>query len=136
MSPKSQPPEAADLTSTPFAHKLLWVLLPMGAAMQLSAVTSYLTANVAAIPMLWVLPLGVYLMTIILAFEYTRVFPRSIVTRFLIIMLASLGYAFSKQDVEWPLRISIGFFLVEAFASCLFCHSEAYRLRPPRGAGS
>ena len=121
-----------DSAPTPFAQKLLWVLLPMGAAMQLSAVTSYLTANVAAIPLLWVLPLGVYLLTIILAFEFPRALPRSIVTRFLIIMLASVGYAFSKQDVEWPLRVSIGFFLVEAFASCLFCHSEAYRLRPRR----
>ena len=86
------------------------------AAMQLSAVTSYLTANVAAIPLLWVLPLGVYLLTIILAFEFPGMLPRSIVARFLIIMLAGLGYALSKQDVEWPLRISIGFFLVEAFA--------------------
>jgi len=38
--------------------------------------------------------------------------------------------------VEWPLRISIGFFLAEAFASCLFCHSEAYRLRPQRSSES
>src|ERR1700739_978879 len=113
--------------------KLLWVLLPMGAALQLCAVTSYLTANIAAIPLLWILPLGVYLLTIIVAFEFPRLLPRSIVARFLILMLAGLGYALSKQDVEWPLRISIGFFLIEAFASGLFCHSEAYRLRP-RGA--
>src|SRR5262249_55473653 len=70
------------------------------------------------------------------AFEFPRLLPRSIVARFLILMLASLGYAFSKQDVEWPLRISIGFFLVEAFASCLFCHAEAYRLRPQRASES
>lgn len=125
-----------DGRDAPFAQKLLWVLLPMGAAMQLSAVTSYLTANVAAIPMLWVLPLGVYLLTIIIAFEFPRILLRSIVTRFLIIMLASLGYALSKQDVEWPLRISIGFFLVETLASCLFCHAEAYRLRPRRASES
>ena len=68
----------------PPAQKLLWVLLPMGAAMQLSAVTSYLTANVAAIPLLWILPLAVYLLTIILAFEFPHLLPRSIVTRFLI----------------------------------------------------
>lgn len=117
-------------------QKLLWVLLPMGAAMQLSAVTSYLTANIAAIPMLWILPLGVYLLTIIIAFEFPHLLPRSIVARFLILMLAGLGYALSKQDVEWPLRISIGFFLVEAFASGLFCHSEAYRLRPGRRSES
>jgi hypothetical protein len=136
--PSLQSPEATDVDnpSATFAHKLLWVLLPMGAAMQLSAVTSYLTANVAAIPLLWVLPLGVYLLTIILAFEFPRLLPRSIVARFLIIMLASLGYALSKQEVEWPLRISIGFFLVEAFASCLFCHTEAYRLKPRRASES
>ncbi|MGC1425064.1 MAG: fused MFS/spermidine synthase [Terracidiphilus sp.] len=117
-------------------QKLLWILLPMGAAMQLSAVTSYLTANLAAIPLLWVLPLGVYLLTIILAFEFPHLLPRGLVARFLILMLAGLGYALSKQDVEWPLRISIGFFLIEAFASCLFCHSEAFRLRPPRASES
>src|SRR5579863_873151 len=111
-------------------QKLLWILLPMGAAMQLSAVTSYITANIAAIPLLWILPLAVYLLTIILAFEFPRLLPRSIIARFLILMLAGLGYALSKQDVEWPLRISIGFFLTEAFAAGLFFHSEAYRLRP------
>lgn len=117
-------------------QRLLWVLLPMGAAMQLSAVTSYLTANIAAIPLLWILPLAVYLLSIIVAFEYPRLLPRAIVVRFLIVMLAGLGYALSKQDVEWPLRISIAFFLVEAFAACLFCHTEAYRFRPRRASES
>jgi hypothetical protein len=44
----------------------------MGAAMQLSAVTSYLTQNIAAIPLLWILPLAVYLITLILAFQFPR----------------------------------------------------------------
>ena len=127
---------AEESAPAPFAQKLLWVLLPMGAAMQLCSVTSYLTANVAAIPLLWILPLAVYLLTIILAFEFPHFLPRAIVTRFLILMLAGLGYALSKQDVDWPLRISIAFFLIEAFASCLFCHSEAYRLRPRRESES
>ena len=132
---RALPPLKKDAPAAPM-QKLLWILLPMGAAMQLSAVTSYLTANLAAIPLLWVLPLGVYLLTIILAFEFPHLLPRSLVARFLILMLAGLGYALSKQDVEWPLRISIGFFLIEAFASCLFCHSEAFRLRPPRASES
>ena len=132
----SSPTLSDEGSPAPPLQKFLWVLLPMGAAMQLSAVTSYLTANIAAIPLLWILPLAVYLLTIILAFEYPRLLPRAIVVRFLIVMLAGLGYALSKQDVEWPLRISIAFFLIEAFASCLFCHSEAYRLRPRRASES
>ncbi|HEX4309745.1 MAG TPA: hypothetical protein VHZ25_06935, partial [Acidobacteriaceae bacterium] len=38
--------------------RLLWFLLPAGAAIQLCAVTSHLSQNIAAIPLLWVLPLG------------------------------------------------------------------------------
>ena len=108
----------------------------MGAAMQLSAVTSYLTANVAAIPLLWILPLAVYLITLIVAFQFPHLLPRGIVTRFLIVMLAGLGYMLSQVDVSLPMRVSIGFFLVEVFVSCLFCHSEAYALRPVRTSES
>ncbi len=118
------------------SHKILWVLLPMGAAMQLSAVTSYLSANIAAIPLLWILPLGVYLITIILAFEFPRLFPRAIVTRFLVVMLAGLGYMLSNVDVTLPIRIGLIFFLVEVFISCLFFHTEAYALRPVRASES
>jgi len=125
-----------DLHRAPLTHKLLWVLLPMGAAMQLSAVTSYLTANVAAIPLLWILPLAVYLITLIVAFQFPHLLPRGIVTRFLIVMLAGLGYMLSQVDVSLPMRVSIGFFLVEAFVSCLFCHTEAYALRPARRSES
>jgi hypothetical protein len=120
----------------PVSHKLLWVLLPMGAAMQLSAVTSYITANIAAIPLLWILPLGVYLVTLILAFQFPRLLPPGIITRFLVVMLAGLGYMLSQVDRSLPLRIGLSFFLVEVFISCLFCHTEAYALRPERASES
>jgi hypothetical protein len=124
--------DIADLPRAPFLHKLLWVLLPMGAAMQLSAVTSYLTANVAAIPLLWILPLAAYLITLILAFQFPHLLPRGVVTRLLLVMLGSLAYMLSKTEVSLPLRISIGFFLFEVLVSCYFCHAEAYALRPRR----
>ena len=111
---------------------LLWLLLPMGAAMQLSAVTSFITANVAAIPLLWILPLAVYLITLIIAFQFPRLAPRSIVTRLLIVMLAGLGYMLSQEGVTHPLVLTVGFLLLELFVSCLFCHCEAYALRPVR----
>ena len=81
---------------SPFLDKVLWVLLPLAASMQLSAVTSHLTENIAAIPLLWVLPLAVYLLSLIFAFEYSRWLPRPVVTRFLALMLASLGYLVVK----------------------------------------
>ncbi|MEO8737410.1 MAG: hypothetical protein ABI380_12840, partial [Edaphobacter sp.] len=119
---------------TSSATKWLWFLLPMAAAMQLSAVTSHITSNIAAIPLLWILPLAVYLITFILAFEFPRFYRRSIVVRLLVVMLASLGYAISKIDSAFPIGIAILFFLFECFVACLFCHAEAYALRPRKPA--
>jgi len=116
--------------SAPLRYKLLWLFLPMGAAMQLSAVTRHLTENVAAMPLLWILPLAVYLLSIIVAFEFPRLLPRFIVVRLLLVLLAGLAYMLSQPDGSLPLKIGIGFFLLELFFACLFCHSEAYALRP------
>ncbi len=117
-------------------QKFLWLLLPMGASMQLCAVTSYITANIAPIPLLWILPLAAYLITIILAFEFPRMLPRGIVVRLLAVMLGALGYMLSQVDVSVRIWIGIGFFLFELFVACLFCHSEAYALRPRRASES
>jgi hypothetical protein len=106
----------------------------MVAAMQLAAVTSHLTVNIAAIPLLWILSLSVYLLTFILAFEFPAFYRRGIVVRLLVLMLASLGYALSKTETSFPILISILFFLAECFIACLFCHAETYALRPQRRA--
>jgi SAM-dependent methyltransferase len=141
MPSRSTPlPQAATedpgIPRTPLTHKLLWLLLPMGAAMQLSAVTSFLTANVAAIPLLWILPLSVYLITIIIAFQFARRIQPVLLGRFLIVFLASLGYALSHVDVSWPLWVSIIIFLLEIFLAGLFLHCEAVALRPARASES
>ena len=109
---------------------------PWVASMQLSAVTSYITANIAPIPLLWILPLGVYLLTIILAFEFPRLLPRGIVARFLAVMLGGLGYMLSQVDVACPSASASPFFLPSFSSPCLFCHSEAYALRPQRASES
>ena len=130
----AQPAPQQDTATAPVstATRWLWFLLPMAAAMQLSAVTSHITSNIAAIPLLWILPLAVYLITFILAFEFPRLYRRSVLVRLLVVMLASLGYAISKIDSSFPIGIAILFFLFECFVACLFCHAEAYALRPRR----
>lgn len=132
----AQVDDEIDEPAATLGRKLLWVLLPMGAAIQLSTVTSYLTANIAAIPLLWVLPLGVYLITIILAFEFPRLARRTLVARFLVVTLGGLGYMMLQTNASLPMRVSIGFFLTEMFLACLLLHSEAYALRPKRRSES
>jgi hypothetical protein len=122
----------SDAPPAPLSHKLLWVLLPMGAAMQLSAITAYITANVAAIPLLWILPLGVYLLTLILAFQFRILLPWSIIARIMVVLLGALAYSLHNTNAGWPLWLSLLFFLAELFFAGIFCHVEAVRLRPQR----
>jgi spermidine synthase len=125
----AKPESGSQVWSTERA-KMLWFLLPAGGAIQLCAVTSHLSQNIAAIPLLWVLPLGVYLLTFIIAFEAPPLRYRWIVARLLVVLLASLAWMLSKTDVTIPIQINIGFFLAELFFACLFCHVETYALRP------
>jgi hypothetical protein len=111
-------------------RRWMWFLLPVGAAMQLSAVTSHLSQDIAAIPLLWVLPLATYLVTFIFAFEMPGMYRRGVVARLLVVMLASLGYALSHVDTRLPVGLAVLFYLVEIFVACWFCHAEVFRLRP------
>lgn len=129
---EARPDEPAEAPRSSGRVRALWLLLPMVAAMQLSAVTSYITANIAAIPLLWILPLAAYLVSLIIAFEAGELIPRAILLRVLAVMLASLAYLLAKVDVTLPTWMGIGFFLIEVFIACLFCHAEAYAIRPRR----
>ncbi len=141
---RSATPQAVDAelisdpedVASPTWHKWLWFLLPMGASMQLAAITSFITSNLAAIPLFWVLPLGVYLLSIIISFEYPRLLPPLIVARSFAVMLASTIYMVSRVDVTLPLRLGIAFVLIELFLAGLFLHSQAYLLRPRRASES
>lgn len=123
-----------DGPSATIRDRLLWVLLPLVASLQLSSVTAHLTANVAAIPLLWILPLAVYLVTLILSFQYPRLLPQWIILRLLAVMLASLAYLLSEVDVSVPIALGIVFYLAELFVAAQFCHAGAYALRPARAS--
>ncbi|MGH9601338.1 MAG: hypothetical protein ACRD24_03015, partial [Terriglobales bacterium] len=58
---------------------LLWFSLAASASVMLMGTTSLITQDVASAPLLWVLPLVLYLLTFILSFESKRWYPRGIV---------------------------------------------------------
>jgi hypothetical protein len=116
--------------------RLLWFLLPAAGAIQLCAVTEHISQNIAAVPLLWILPLAVYLITFILAFDAPRLYHRSIVIRLLIVLLAALAWFLTKTGVSLPILLNLGFFLAEMFLACWFCHAETFALRPADPAQS
>jgi hypothetical protein len=124
--------EAAEAAAPPgIATVLLWVSLAACASVLLLATTSHLTQNVAPIPLLWVAPLSIYLLTFILAFESDRVYHRWVFLPLGIVALAIYTYGMSEyennSDVISRLIPMLCFAL---FVCCMVCHGELAKRRP------
>ncbi|HZN41153.1 MAG TPA: fused MFS/spermidine synthase [Planctomycetota bacterium] len=62
----------APATPVPAKQKLLWVLLAFAPSSLLLGVTTHLTTNLAPVPLLWAIPLALYLVTFVIAFSRSR----------------------------------------------------------------
>ena len=112
--------------------RVLWVALAACGSLLLSAVTNHLSQNVATIPLLWIIPLVVYLLSFVIAFSGTGdgVVPRWLGYLLALAGLGGAGYYLYKGDLFSPIMWVVSTFTVSLFALCLFCHAELYRRRP------
>jgi len=109
---------------------LYWFLLAACGSMLLLSVTNHMTENVAAVPLLWVLPLAMYLLSFVLSFGLPRLYQRSLWLRLLAFALGVIAYAAYSIDTVEAIQISVPIFLAGLFIGCMFCHAELCRLRP------
>src|SRR5580704_14220340 len=111
-----------------------WFLLALGGGMMLTAVTSHMSANIAAIPLLWLPPLALYLLTFILAFQGAWDPVRQFMLRLVLIAVASMAYALRDIRAQLPIAVSVPLFLIGLFVVCFFLHGELYLRRPVASA--
>jgi hypothetical protein len=120
-------PEQAALSGHP---EPFWFLLALGGGMMLTAVTSHMSANIAAIPLLWLPPLALYLLTFILAFQGAWLPVRQSMLRFVLVAVASMAYMLRDIRAQLPIAVSVPLFLIALFIVCFFLHGELYARRP------
>ncbi len=84
----------AALASRPTIGQLaLWISLAACASTLLVSITNHMSQNVAPIPLLWVVPLAIYLLTFILAFESDKIYQRWIFLPWVAPGLGWMAYA-------------------------------------------
>jgi hypothetical protein len=128
---RSQPQlETQEADSPPARRPLLWMSLAACASTLWLAVANHLSQEVAAIPFLWVLPLGLYLLSFILCFDHARWYRPHIYRWILPVAWITIGLrlAFPASIVgfKWELVL----FSAALFVCCMFCHGELARLKP------
>ncbi|MBL0140951.1 MAG: fused MFS/spermidine synthase [Betaproteobacteria bacterium] len=108
----------------------LWLALATMGSVMLLAVSNHLTQNISSIPLLWVIPLAIYLLTFILCFEGTRWYKRDGYLGFLVWIVCVMAWFLSDKRLQFELAWQVGVFAVGLYVVCMFCHGELARLRP------
>jgi len=109
---------------------VFWLALPACASVLLLAVTAHLCQDVAPIPLLWILPMVVYLLTFILAFDSERWYRRAVwmpLGAALSFAAVWNWHAYATASIHWRLGVHLALLL----ALGMVCHGELARMRPP-----
>lgn len=118
-----------------FSRQLQWLAFAALGSALLLAVTNHLTQDVAAIPLLWTLPLAIYLATYSLAFHGQWLTPARLVRLglcALVIYALSIAHTVGPAVLrDWSLWLQIVAYCLVLAAACLFCHSQLALTKPP-----
>jgi len=108
------------------AERLRWLLLAAAPSSLLLGVTQHITAEIAAVPLLWVLPLALYMLSFVIAFA--RRPPLSLEGMARLQPLLAIGLV-----LAWPLNVFLWVLLLHLavfFVTATMCHSALVRRRP------
>jgi hypothetical protein len=129
-APNPQVPVGTSAAGPPLSlrERGRWILLAFVPSCLLLAVTTHLTTDLAPVPLLWVVPLALYLLSFILAFARLPNWVRPVSAW---VFLGALAALYVPEPGAFPRVTVLALHLVLFFAAALMLHGELARLRPP-----
>ncbi len=121
----------ADETPPSIGDYMLWLLLSALGSLLLMAVSIHITQNIASIPLLWVLPLSLYLLTFIVCFEWSGKdgYDRRIWIPPMLIAICGMSWGLTANEGT-PHLFAVPLYCIGLFFVCMFCHGELSHARP------
>lgn len=101
--------------------KLIWIALAFIPSSLMLSVTTYITTDIAAIPLLWVIPLAIYLGTFIIAFARRQVISLNAAYLFLCTMM-TIAVVLFVRGVYGANHYAIFVYLIIFFLAALCAH--------------
>jgi hypothetical protein len=128
IEPVAEVPDATGAKPGAASH-VLWLALTACSSIMLLATTSMMSQDLAVVPLLWILPLSLYLLSFVICFQHERLYWRPL---FLAGLVASIAWMTTvlAGSVFVPLRTQIACYSLTLFMVCMVCHGELVRLRP------
>ncbi len=110
-------------------RRATWVALAFVPSSLMLAVTSYLSTDIAAVPLLWIVPLALYLLTFVLAFSGAWPLLKRIARPVMILLVLPVAM-FLAANVRNPLLLIIPLHLLAFGMTALSCHADLAADRP------
>src|SRR5262249_14921399 len=131
VAPRAEPesPEEPPEPPPSAAQYLRWIVLAFVPSSLMIGATTYITTDIAAVPLLWVMPLAIYLLSFILAFgRWPALLHRLVVALTVPVVLVVMFLIISglKQRI-W---ITVLWHFLLLFLVALACHGELALTRP------
>ncbi len=121
---------SVEVEPLPAASQLRWIALSAAGSMLLLAVSNHITRNVASVPLLWLLPLTLYLLTFILTFDGTGWYRRGVYVGPFFVLVAGMCFLLIDKDFQFDLIVQTSVFCVGLFVVCMVCHGELVLAKP------
>ncbi len=121
-------PSLSPVRGLTLSQRLHWLVLAFVPSSLLLGVTMHITTDVAAVPLLWVLPLMLYLLTFVVVFARRPWLPHTwmlLVQPFLLICMGLMFHWIFKQAI-----ISFCLHVLAFFVTAMVCHGELAKRRP------
>ena len=108
-------------------QRTIWMVYAAVPSALLLGVTAHISTDIAAAPLLWVVPLTLYLLTFVIAFARRPLIPHWPAVRAMPLALMILVALFAWRE---PLGVFLPLHLLVFFVIALMCHGELVRRRP------
>ncbi len=118
-----------------FNEKITWLILSFMGSLSLLSITNKLTQDIIVIPLLWIVPLALYLISFIIAFENPKWYVRKLFLPVLILVITLVlrsQYNYAVNDKESSLTVTIFLYSFLVFLLCLCLHGELARKKPEK----
>ncbi|MBX7133031.1 MAG: fused MFS/spermidine synthase [Fimbriimonadaceae bacterium] len=123
------PEDAGRLAAPTWPRRIRWILLAFVPSSLMIGATTYMSTDIAAVPMLWVIPLALYLLTFIIVFARKPLIPHKWMVAALPPLLVALVLALAIPITK-PLAWLFPLHLVTFFVAAMVCHGEMANDRP------
>ncbi|MGQ0639307.1 MAG: fused MFS/spermidine synthase [Gemmatimonadaceae bacterium] len=130
-TPAADEAEAAQApTIVPNASwRLRWVLLSFVPSSLLVGVTTFISTDIASVPLLWVIPLALYLLSFVLVFARHPLVSRGFMLWFQLPLVLMLLVALVVGETP-RITLVAGLHLLAFFVTAMVCHRELADARP------